>query len=106
MVAICADSSTLTEFVGNIRAIGNAAKEVGIHCLKVDLVPREANPAVGAMSNQRLLERFNHVTLNGFTFIPLKDKLHIVSYDELWEFLYKKIIVRIIVALVCDGIEG
>ena len=100
--------STITEFVDDIKAIAAAAKEMDIHCLTVDLVPREANPAGTAMSNQRLLKRFKkrHVTLNGFKFIQAKDKVHIENYDELWEVLYKKIIIRIVAAIAYDGCEG
>ena len=98
------EGRTVKELIDDIRNLVNYANKIGLKCLTCDLIPRVNNARGISFTDQRLLKRMKkrHIRFD-FPFIIGKDKVHLTNYGEFWQYLYRKIVIRSIVAIVYDG---
>ena len=98
------EGRSIKELTDDIKSLVDYADSIGVKALTCDLIPRANNSRGTSFSDQRLLKRMKkrHIRLK-FDFVIGKDKVHLTNYEEFWLYLYRKIVIRSIVAIVYDG---
>ena len=98
------EGRSIKELTDDIKSLVEYADSIGVKALTCDLIPRANNSRGTSFSDQRLLKRMKkrHIRLK-FDFVIGKDKVHLTNYEEFWLYLYRKIVIRSIVAIVYDG---